>query len=180
MEPVAFASPPRIGDDALSYARQMLRRGVGWQNTSRATGIPVEDLRRLAAPPAARSGYRAPKPAARPRVVPAKPTHKPARCSQNGLAIIREVADRYQVQVNDLLGVSRARYVSFARMEAYALIRRRTPYSLPQIGLIFDGRDHTTILHGVRHYEAREAWCAVLRVFSGYDDSQPDLFAVAA
>lgn len=180
MEPVTFASPPRIDEDALSYARQMLRRGVGWQNTSRATGISVSDLQRLAMPPPARASYRAPKPSRRPLVIPAKPTHKPARCSQNGVAILREVADRYQIHVNDLIGVSRTRFVTFARMEAYALIRRRTHYSLPQIGLIFDGRDHTTILHGIRHYEAREAWCDVLRAFAGCDESQPDLFAVAA
>lgn len=180
MEPVAYASPPRIDADALSYARQMLRRGVGWQNTSRASGIPVADLQRLASPPPPRSSYQAPKASLRPRIVPAKPTHKPAQCSRNGVAILREVADRYQVQINDLIGPSRTRYVSFARMEAYSLIRRRTPYSLPQIGLIFDGRDHTTILHGIRHYEAREAWCDVLRAFAGCDESQPDLFAVAA
>lgn len=37
------------------------------------------------------------------------------------------------------------------------LARRLTPLSLPEIGRRFGGRDHTTVLHGVRAVETRLA-----------------------
>ncbi|MBL4890474.1 MAG: hypothetical protein JKX91_01335, partial [Rhizobiaceae bacterium] len=39
------------------------------------------------------------------------------------------------------------------RYEAYWLIKRNTSLTLPTIGRLLGGRDHTTILHGVRRYE---------------------------
>lgn len=71
--------------------------------------------------------------------------------------IASEVAERHELTLEDLRGPSRYRTVAWARQEAMALIRAEGRYSYPQIGRFFGGRDHTTILVGVRHHEARQA-----------------------
>ena len=50
----------------------------------------------------------------------------------------------------DVVGRSMLRRRVEARQVVYALIRIRTDMSLEEIGLAFGGRDHTTVLHGVR------------------------------
>jgi chromosomal replication initiator protein len=47
-----------------------------------------------------------------------------------------------------LTGPSRARAVSLPRQLTMYLIREETRTSLPQIGEILGGRDHTTVMHG--------------------------------
>lgn len=80
------------------------------------------------------------------------------RCSMRG--ILASVANAHDVSLEDLRGPSRKRRYTFPRQEAMWRIRqvRVTAggyrYSLPQIG-DFLGRDHATIIHGVRAYEAR-------------------------
>jgi len=71
------------------------------------------------------------------------------------MAIVCEVAEAHGLTPRDLLGRSRMRPITRARMTAYAEIRDRLGYSYPEIGMIF-GRDHTTILHGVRQARKRE------------------------
>jgi hypothetical protein len=63
---------------------------------------------------------------------------------------------------------------------AYAAVYDMRPdLSLGQIGNIFGGRDHTTILYGIHRHKARMAWVEVLRFAADVND-QPDLFARAA
>jgi len=50
----------------------------------------------------------------------------------------------------DLRGKSRKKEIAFARQIAMYLSKEMTQYSLKSIGLHFGGRDHTTIIHGVR------------------------------
>ena len=57
----------------------------------------------------------------------------------------------------DLVGPSRCRQVSLARGMAMYLARRLTRKSLQSIGAAFGGRDHTTVLHGIRVTETRRA-----------------------
>jgi chromosomal replication initiator protein len=47
--------------------------------------------------------------------------------------------------------------VSLARGIAMYLARRLTPESLQTIGTAFGGRDHTTVLHGIRVTETRRS-----------------------
>lgn len=76
-------------------------------------------------------------------------------------AIIADVAFMHDLSVGDIIGPSRARYVSLARQEAMwsAYQERRTNgmrvYGLQSIGEALGGRDHTTVLHGIRQHEAR-------------------------
>jgi chromosomal replication initiator protein len=62
--------------------------------------------------------------------------------------IVSAVARHYHLSEQDLLGRSRRRAVSVPRQLAMYLIREETGSSLPQIGELLGGRDHTTIMHG--------------------------------
>ena len=62
--------------------------------------------------------------------------------------ILREVARYYHLKVDDLTGKNRTQRVNSARQVAMYLVRELTDLSLPQIGEVFGGRSHTTVLHG--------------------------------
>jgi len=57
----------------------------------------------------------------------------------------------------DLVGPSRCRHVSHARGIAMYVARRLSTQSLQAIGNAFGGRDHTTVLHGIRATERRRS-----------------------
>lgn len=67
--------------------------------------------------------------------------------------IMRETAAAYDVTMEDLIGPSRRRPLVVARQVAMYLHRELTDLSLPRIGEIFGGRDHTTVLHAQRKIE---------------------------
>ncbi len=72
--------------------------------------------------------------------------------------IQRMVAEYYKIKISDLLSKRRSRSVARPRQVAMALSKELTNHSLPEIGEAFGGRDHTTILHGVRKIkELRES-----------------------
>lgn len=62
--------------------------------------------------------------------------------------ILRDVAKRHNLTVDQLIGPRRHRHLVTARIEAYHLLRG-LGYTLPQIGHRMGNRDHTTILHGL-------------------------------
>ncbi len=61
--------------------------------------------------------------------------------------ILAECASYFGVSRAELIGPSRSRPLVQARQVAMYLCRELTPLSLPKIGEIFGGRDHTTVLH---------------------------------
>ena len=61
--------------------------------------------------------------------------------------IKKEVAKFFGVKVSDMESEKRAKNIAFPRQIAIYLIREHTNYSLPQMGRLFGGRDHTTIRH---------------------------------
>jgi chromosomal replication initiator protein len=67
--------------------------------------------------------------------------------------IQRKVAEHYNVRLSDLIGPKRMRTIARPRQVAMYLAKQLTPRSLPEIGRRFGGRDHTTIMHGVRKIE---------------------------
>ncbi|MFN4193108.1 MAG: chromosomal replication initiator protein DnaA [Tabrizicola sp.] len=67
--------------------------------------------------------------------------------------IQRKVAEHYNVRLSDLIGPKRLRIIARPRQVAMYLAKQLTPRSLPEIGRRFGGRDHTTIMHGVRKIE---------------------------
>ncbi|MGR3541590.1 MAG: chromosomal replication initiator protein DnaA [Hasllibacter sp.] len=67
--------------------------------------------------------------------------------------IQRRVADHYSIRISDLVGPKRVRTIARPRQVAMFLAKTLTHRSLPEIGRSFGGRDHTTIMHGVRRIE---------------------------
>ena len=68
--------------------------------------------------------------------------------------ILRAVCQHFEVTTADLCSPRRPQALSFARQTAMFLLRERTELSLSEIGGVLGGRDHTTILHGIRKIEA--------------------------
>ncbi len=67
--------------------------------------------------------------------------------------IQKRVCEHYNIRLSDLLSPRRARAVARPRQVAMYLAKQLTTRSLPEIGRRFGGRDHTTIMHGVRKIE---------------------------
>lgn len=66
------------------------------------------------------------------------------------------VASYYDLRSTDLLGVSRQRQVVFARQVAMTICRSMLNMSLPEIGRVFGGRDHSTVLSSLRKIEEQK------------------------
>ncbi len=66
----------------------------------------------------------------------------------NGYNWIAKRTSLSDLTEEELMGRSRRRAVSVPRQLTMFLIREETDASLPRIGQLLGGRDHTTILHG--------------------------------
>jgi len=64
--------------------------------------------------------------------------------------IQKTVADYYKMKVADMYSKRRPSSIAGPRQVAMYLAKEMTQKSLPEIGELFGGRDHTTVLHGVR------------------------------
>lgn len=64
--------------------------------------------------------------------------------------IQKTVAEYYKIKMADLYSKRRSRSVARPRQVAMALAKELTSHSLPEIGDLFGGRDHTTVLHAFR------------------------------
>ena len=67
--------------------------------------------------------------------------------------ILREVAEKHGVTVNDILSSRRAARIVHARQETVWRMKTETTFSYPEIGRRLGGKDHTTIMHALRRYE---------------------------
>ena len=63
--------------------------------------------------------------------------------------IIRVTATAFGFSVEDVVGSSRRQPLTMCRQVAMYLCRELTDLSLPKIGELFGGRDHTTVLHAL-------------------------------
>ncbi|HUH39704.1 MAG TPA: chromosomal replication initiator protein DnaA, partial [Castellaniella sp.] len=64
--------------------------------------------------------------------------------------IQKTVADFYKIKVADMYSKRRPANIAVPRQIAMYLAKELTQKSLPEIGDLFGGRDHTTVLHAVR------------------------------
>ena len=68
--------------------------------------------------------------------------------------IQKTVADFYKIKVSDMYSKKRPASIVRPRQIAMYLAKELTQKSLPEIGELFGGRDHTTVLHAVRKIAA--------------------------
>jgi len=64
--------------------------------------------------------------------------------------IINSTAEYFKLAVDELTGSSRAQAIATARQISMYLCREMTNLSLPKIGQLFGGRDHTTVMHAYK------------------------------
>jgi len=83
-------------------------------------------------------------------VVPGVRSQQPTSVEE----IQQRVAERFGISRAELVGSSRAATPLRARQVAIFLTRDLTDLSLPQIGRLYGGRDHTTVLNSLRRIEA--------------------------
>ena len=63
--------------------------------------------------------------------------------------IIELVAREWKITEDDLLGRDRSQKIAEPRQVAMYLMRKETDASLPQIGEVLGGRDHTTVMYAI-------------------------------
>jgi len=71
----------------------------------------------------------------------------PQRGSLEPLQVLKAVAEVFGLSPDELLGRSRSRDVALPRQVAMYLMREEVNASLPQIGEVLGGRDHTTVMY---------------------------------
>jgi chromosomal replication initiator protein len=70
-----------------------------------------------------------------------------AKVSTSSEKILQVVTQHFNVSIEDLKGSSRRREISSARQIGMYLMRQHTNLSLPKIGEVFGGKDHTTVMY---------------------------------
>ena len=84
----------------------------------------------------------------------------------NVLAIVHTIAKYFNVEIDDMLGHNRSFRTFKPRIAAMYLARMHTSHSLPKLGKIFGGRNHSTILRAIsrceQFAEADPVWAARL------------------
>jgi chromosomal replication initiator protein len=73
----------------------------------------------------------------------------PQRSDVQPQKIIELVAREWQTTVEALLGRDRSQKIAQPRQVAMYLLRKETDASLPQIGEVLGGRDHTTVMYAI-------------------------------
>lgn len=77
--------------------------------------------------------------------------------SQNEITvqdIQKKVADYYKIRVADMHSKRRPRVIAYPRQIAMYLSKKLTQKSYPEIGELFGGKDHTTVLHACKKIES--------------------------
>jgi len=74
----------------------------------------------------------------------------PQRGNVQPQKIIELVAREWQTTVEALLGRDRSQKIAQPRQVAMYLLRKETDASLPQIGEVLGGRDHTTVMYAIQ------------------------------
>jgi hypothetical protein len=71
--------------------------------------------------------------------------------------ICQQIAHRHGLTVADMRGPRRDHHAAHARHEVMWALMKTGRWSTTQIGRYLGDRDHTTVIHGIRRYEARLA-----------------------
>lgn len=77
--------------------------------------------------------------------------------------ILKLVGEHYSIRAADLKGKSRTKPVLIARQVGMFLLKKHLDKSLVEIGKIFGGKDHTTVLNAIRKIENQQQSNAEIR-----------------
>ncbi len=66
--------------------------------------------------------------------------------------VLTEVAGRHDVPIEDILGSRRTRPIAYARFEVMWILNVEMLWSTTRIGRFLGGKDHTTVINGVRRW----------------------------
>lgn len=78
-------------------------------------------------------------------------TISPLKSKELSTDSIKEaVARQFNVSINDLSGKRRTQNIALARQVAMYLCRKHVSRSFPEIGALFGGRDHSTVIHAIK------------------------------
>jgi len=76
-------------------------------------------------------------------------------CPDKPRRIIAEVLLKHRAFWRDMTAGRRDRETVLCRHEICYRLRQETDYSMPRIGRLLGGRDHTTVIHGCRQHKIR-------------------------
>lgn len=77
------------------------------------------------------------------------------RINRRWTQIVREVCQAHKVSRTEIMSHRRTPRIAISRHEAFWKLREFTCLSLPQIGRLMGGFDHSSILYGCRKHESR-------------------------
>ena len=72
----------------------------------------------------------------------------------DGPTIMAVTAEYFSCTMEELCGPGKTRAIAYARQIAMFLCRELTDLTLPKIGSLFGGRDHTTVMHAAKKVRA--------------------------
>ena len=88
--------------------------------------------------------------------------------------ILAAVSERFGVRAESLVGKRRTQAIAMPRQVAMYLMRHLTEMSLVEIGRVFGGRDHSTVIHACRQVAER------IQADDAFRDKVNALFSVVA
>lgn len=68
-------------------------------------------------------------------------------------ACIKAVEKHFNLREGDIISQKKTKDISYPRQMCMYIMRELTKQSLPKIGQVLGGRDHTTVLHGIKKIE---------------------------
>jgi chromosomal replication initiator protein len=149
----------RICADDYDFVRGCVKRRVPSAHIAQMINRPIAEVRELVYLLDAQAVAAGEIPAPEPPVVVLSLFRGLIKRRPGSRGILEDVASQWGISVNELVGEGRAKRFALPRHEAMYRLRETGRYSFPQIAAIF-GRDHTSVMHGVKRHKQRLAEAA--------------------